>query len=519
MAKKYLDDEGLRYLWTKIKNKYATQEGLDGKVDKETGKALSSNDFTDTLKSKLEGIAVGAEVNVQSNWSETDSKSDAFIKNKPSIPTASTTTPKMDGTAAVGSETKWAKGDHVHPSDTTKVDKVEGKGLSTNDFTNALKTKLEGVEAGAEVNVLEGVQVNGTDLSITDKKVNIPVANGATYGTVTLNSEINQEFGAEDGKAATPKAVKDALERAKSYTDFSNSILVDGNSCLITSRSLITAQGVSGVLMLYDDGSVDGAPIFLPDSNGVLTALNTKVDKVDGKGLSTNDFTDAEKTKLAGIAAGAEVNVLEGVQVDGTDLTITDKKVNVPIFTGATTTEDGAVGLVPQPSKKGNTADLRWSVLSSDGQWNSISFLPVIDSTGVGVRLGMGSSSTSVYISTATTQYDGVMSSTDKTKLDKLVFDGSDKIDSSILPSYVDDVVEAYARSGQTALSSTWLATGSATGTVITPEAGVIYILMADSGDYAANTQFRWAGTTYVKLADGGVSSITNAEIDTIVAS
>ena len=95
----------------------------------------------------------------------------------------------------------------------------------------------------------------------------------------------------------------------------------------------------------------------------------------------------------------------------------------------------------------------------------------------------------------------------------------SSKIDSTYLPSYVDDVIEAYARSGQTALSSTWLATGSASGTVITPETGKIYVLMADSGDYAANTQFRWGGSAYVKLADGGVSSITNAEIDTIVAS
>ena len=96
--------------------------------------------------------------------------------------------------------------------------------------------------------------------------------------------------------------------------------------------------------------------------------------------------------------------------------------------------------------------------------------------------------------------------------------DANSKVDSSYLPSYVDDVIEAYARSGQTALSQNWLATGSATGTVITPETGKIYVLMADSGDYTANTQFRWSGTTYVKLADGGVSSITNAEIDTIVA-
>lgn len=41
----------------------------------------------------------------------------------------------------------------------------------------------------------------------------------------------------------------------------------------------------------------------------IATALGNKVDKVSGKGLSTEDFTSAEKTKLAGVAAGAEVNV------------------------------------------------------------------------------------------------------------------------------------------------------------------------------------------------------------------
>lgn len=96
--------------------------------------------------------------------------------------------------------------------------------------------------------------------------------------------------------------------------------------------------------------------------------------------------------------------------------------------------------------------------------------------------------------------------------------DSNSKVDASYLPSYVDDVIEAYARTGQTALSASWLSTTSG-GSALTPETGKIYVLMADSGDYAANTEFRWGGTTYVKLADGGVTSITNSEIDTIVAS
>ena len=94
----------------------------------------------------------------------------------------------------------------------------------------------------------------------------------------------------------------------------------------------------------------------------------------------------------------------------------------------------------------------------------------------------------------------------------------SSKIDTTYLPSYVDDVVEAYPRSGQTELSQNWLSATSG-GSALTPETGKIYVLMADSTNYAANTQFRWGGTAYVKLADGGVTSITNSEIDTIVAS
>ena len=39
--------------------------------------------------------------------------------------------------------------------------------------------------------------------------------------------------------------------------------------------------------------------------NDIIDALDGKVDKVSGKGLSANDFTDAYKTKLDGIAAGA----------------------------------------------------------------------------------------------------------------------------------------------------------------------------------------------------------------------
>lgn len=115
---------------------------------------------------------------------------------------------------------------------------------------------------------------------------------------------------------------------------------------------------------------------------------------------------------------------------------------------------------------------------------------------------------------TVSATHDGMMLKEDKSKLDSITMTNG-VINSSVLPSFVDDVVEAYPRSGQTALSSTWLSATSG-GSALTPETGKIYILMADSGDYSTNSQFRWSGSTYVQLSNAGVSAITEAEINTI---
>lgn len=72
-----------------------------------------------------------------------------------------------------------------------------------------------------------------------------------------------------------------------------------------------------------------------PEGTNIANALAGKVDKVDGKGLSTNDFTTAEKEKLAGIESGANAYVLPaagtslgGVKTGG-DVTITDGVITV----------------------------------------------------------------------------------------------------------------------------------------------------------------------------------------------
>lgn len=98
---------------------------------------------------------------------------------------ASTTTPKMNGTASTGTELAFARGDHVHPSDSTKVDKVTGKGLSQNDLTNTLKTNYDAAythsqsahaPSDAEKNVIVGIQKNGTALTPdSSRNVNVTV--------------------------------------------------------------------------------------------------------------------------------------------------------------------------------------------------------------------------------------------------------------------------------------------------------------------------------------------------------
>lgn len=138
----------------------------------------------------------------------------------------SSTTPKQDGTASPGSEAGYARGDHVHPTDLTRQAKitasgllkgdgaggvasavagtdfvapVSGKGLSTNDYTTTEKQKLAGIAAGAQVNTIEGVKLDGASSALapdsTTKVVTLPcaVASGQTGATAGLMSAADKK--------------------------------------------------------------------------------------------------------------------------------------------------------------------------------------------------------------------------------------------------------------------------------------------------------------------------------------
>jgi trimeric autotransporter adhesin len=212
---------------------------LDSKVDKIAGKELSTNDYTTAEKAKLAAIT-------GSNTGDQDLSSYATIAMVNAI----------DVTSSLASGLA------------TKVDKVTGKGLSTNDYTTAEKTKLA---------ALTGTNTGDQDLS--------------SYATTT---------------------------------------------------QLATKANASDV----------------------TTSLATKVDKVTGKELSTNDYTTAEKTKLAAITGtntGDQVNItgnagtatklqnartINGVSFDGSaNITLPASAAGIP-YTGATQAVDlGAFNL------------------------------------------------------------------------------------------------------------------------------------------------------------------------------
>ena len=98
----------------------------------------TDENFTAADKNKLDGIQAGAEANVQADWNQNDSTADDYIKNKPQ--------------------------DFVQDPSYVHTD---------NNFTNADKSKLEGIEAGAEKNVNADWNASSGDAAILNKPTNL----------------------------------------------------------------------------------------------------------------------------------------------------------------------------------------------------------------------------------------------------------------------------------------------------------------------------------------------------------
>lgn len=131
-----------------------------------------------------------------------------------------------------------------------KVDKVSGKGLSTNDFTTDEKTKLAGLENYDDSRIVADISA--------------------------LQTSVSGKVDAVSGMGLSQNSFTDA-EKTK-------------------------LEGIeTGANKITVDSSLDSASSNPVQNQAVYTALNSKVDMVTGKQLSTEDYTTAEKTKLAGL--------------------------------------------------------------------------------------------------------------------------------------------------------------------------------------------------------------------------
>lgn len=231
------------------------------------------------------------------------------------------------------------------------------------------------------------------------------------------------------------------------------------------------------------------------DQNGLLYLwgkmkglLIGKVDKAEGKQLSANDYTDADKTKLAGIATGANnythptssgnKHVPAGGAsgkvlrwgADGTAAWGDDNDTTYGPMTGASGGSAGATGLVPAPE-----AGAQGKYLRGDGTWQ----VPP-----------------NTTYNAATPTASGLMSSADKSKLDGFGAAGTYALKA--------EIAGMYKYKGSVPAAGNLPPTGNT--------AGDVYNVEATGMNYA------WNGTDWDALGSlMAVESMSNSEIDAVV--
>lgn len=238
---------------------------LDTKVTKIDNKGLSANDFTNEYKNKLDNIE---EEIPQASTTET-----GLIQ----IATTDEVETGIDSDKAVVPSTLKTVLD-------TKVNKVDNKDLSTNDFTDSYKDKLD----------MALTSVN--DASVNNK------------GIVQLATANEVKTGVNDNKAIVPSTLKPLLDdkvtkvenKDLSTNDFTNAYkqkLDEMGAPVTVADASTTVKGI--VQLATEEETLDGensskavVPITLKK------ALDNKVTAIDGKGLSTNDYTNEDKTKV-----------------------------------------------------------------------------------------------------------------------------------------------------------------------------------------------------------------------------
>jgi len=309
----------------------------DNKVDKVTGKGLSSNDFTNDYKEKIDGLSnyddtalSGRVTNLEDLVPETASSSNKLatladipaggsgtgtggITNYPDL----TNKPKIAGVELVGDKSLADLG--VQPAE-------EGKSLSSNDFTNEYKTKLDNLNENAKDNVIESISVNGIAQTITNKNVNItvpePVAElnadkvniDETHTLADKSTDWNNKVDKVSGKGLSTEDYtteeKNKLAGLSNYDDTALDNRIDNIEELVPTTAskdnkLATMADIpngTGGTTNYED--LENKPSIAGTTlSGDKTLADLGIQPAEeGKGLSVENYTTEEKTKLAGLS-------------------------------------------------------------------------------------------------------------------------------------------------------------------------------------------------------------------------
>lgn len=211
----------------------------------------------------------------------------------------------------------------------TRVSTIEGDYLKTADKT-ALQNAID-TEKGRMDTFLASAEVGDAAIDTLKELQDYITTHGEAAATLTtkvgtLETTIGKAAEGDNPATGLVKSVADNASAIAAEQTRAKGIEGNLQSAINT---LNGANTVNGSVAKTVKDAVDAAQATLQGN------IDKKVDKVSGKGLSTNDYTNDEKTKLEGIAAGAQVNVIETVKVNGVALTPTAKAIDVTVPTGA----------------------------------------------------------------------------------------------------------------------------------------------------------------------------------------
>lgn len=241
--------------------------------------------------------------------------------------------------------------------DTTTVEGLQTAVEGLESDVESLQTAVGNVYTKSEVDSkVAGVYRYKGSVATYAELPSADVAAGDVYNVAAADAEHGIKAG--DNVAWTGTAW-DVLAGTVDLSGYATAAALDGKVDKVTGSRLMTEaegtklsgiaegaqvnaiDGVSSEFVINPDGkTLSLAAVAMDKVTGLSAALAGKVDAEAGKGLSANDYTTAEKDKLAGIAAGAQQNVIEAIQANGVSLPVSEKTVNLPLATAE------AVGLV-----------------------------------------------------------------------------------------------------------------------------------------------------------------------------